>query len=116
MSKYLVLYKVDPAHVSGSVADMFANTPPEQLQAGMAMWMTWYGKAGPAIVDGGAPLDKSHTVDGAGATPFKTPVTGYTVLEAGSLEQALDLVKDHPHLFGPHASIEVLEAIPMPGM
>ncbi len=55
MNKYLVLYHAKTAEGGPTVAEMFANTPPEQLEAGMKMWQAWHEKCGSAIVDmGGA--------------------------------------------------------------
>jgi hypothetical protein len=95
---------------------MFANTPPEQLAAGMAAWQAWHEKCGGAAVDLGAPLDKSTTLTGGSATPGKTTITGYSVLQAGSVEEAVSLMKDHPHFRAPGSSIQILECVHMPGM
>jgi uncharacterized protein (DUF302 family) len=44
-------------------------------------------------------------------------VVGYSVLEAGNLDEAKDLLKGHPHLaWNAQCSIEVHETMPMPGM
>jgi len=73
-------------------------------------------KRGAAIVDLGAPLDKSTTVAGGAATPGRTTITGYTLLQAGSIEEAVALIKGHPHFYAPGSSVEILESVPMPGM
>jgi len=116
MRKYLVLYRSEAALSGPSVSEMFAKTPPEQLAAGMAAWRAWQDKCGSAVVDLGAPLEKSTMLAGGSATPGKTSMTGYAVLQAESVEQASALMKDHPHLRMPGASIEILECVPMPGM
>lgn len=97
---------------------MMANTTPEQMQAGMDAWMAWANQAGDAINDLGTPLGDGLTVETgsvtqtAGATP-----SGYSILEAGSLEAASKLLEEHPHLQTPGgASTQVLEFLPMPGM
>jgi hypothetical protein len=118
MSKFLVLYQSEAAAVPGapSVAEMFANTPPEQLEAAMAMWTAWYEKCGSAIVDGGAPLHNPTSVTTGGAVSKPSTVTGYTVLEAESMSDAVEMAKSHPHLFMPGATVELLEFVAMPGM
>jgi hypothetical protein len=116
MNKYLVLYRSEGALSGVSVAEMFANSTPEQLAAGMAAWQAWFAKCGSAVVDPGAPLDKSTTVAGGAAAPGKTSITGYTVLQAGSMEEAVSLMKEHPHFRAPSSSMEILECVRMPGM
>jgi hypothetical protein len=39
-------------------------------------------------------------------------VCGYSILESGSADEIETILKGHPHLTVPGASIEVLEAIP----
>jgi hypothetical protein len=95
---------------------MLAMATPEQMKAGMAAWQRWHEKAGPAVIDPGAPLDKSTTVNSGGSTSGKTRITGYAVLQAGSIEEAVALMNGNPHLHMPGASVEVLECVPMPGM
>jgi hypothetical protein len=116
MKKYLVLYRSEGAMNGPSVSEMFANTPPEQLAAGMAVWKAWQDKCGSAIIDLGTPLEKSTTVTGGSVTRGKTSITGYGFLQAGSIDEAAALMKDPPHFFAPGASIEILECVPMPGM
>jgi len=116
MSKYLVLYRSEAALSGISVSEMMANTPPEQMAAGMAAWKAWSDKCGGAIVDLGAPLDKSIAIAGGTVAPEKTTLTGYSFLEAASPEEAAALMKDHPHFFAPSASVQILECVPMPGM
>jgi hypothetical protein len=67
----------------------------------MAAWGAWYEKIGAAVVDGGNPFGQSKNVsdqgvsDGSANSP---PVTGYTIISAESLDEAVEKVKDHPHL------------------
>jgi hypothetical protein len=115
MKKYLVLYRSESALSGGSVSEMMARSTPEQLAAGMGAWRAWHEKAGGSIIDLGAPLDHATTLAGGAAQPGKTSITGYSVLHAGSIDDAVSLMRDHPHFFAPGASIEVLECVPMPG-
>jgi hypothetical protein len=116
MKKYLVLYRSEAALSGITVSEMLARSTPEQMKAGMGAWRAWHEKCGGAVVDPGAPLDKSTTVAGGSGVPGKTSITGYTVLQAGSLEEAVSLMKDHPHFHMPGSSVQILECIPMPGM
>jgi hypothetical protein len=116
MSKYLVLYRSEAALSGVSVREMFSNAPPEQIAAGMAAWQAWHAQSGGAVVDLGAPLDKSTTLTGSSAAPGKTTITGYSILQAASMEEAVTLMNGHPHFRAPGASVEILECVPMPGM
>ena len=116
MNKYLVLYRSEGALAGMSVSEMIANTPPEQMAAGMALWRAWHEKSGAAILDPGSPLDKSTVVTNSSTGPEATSITGYTVLQAGSVDEAVALMKNHPHFHMPGASVQILECVPMPGM
>jgi hypothetical protein len=116
MNKYLVLYLSEGALTGPSVAEMFRNSTPEQMAAGMAAWQAWQEKSGSAVTELGSPVDKSTTVTAGGATPARTPITGYSFLQADSLDAAVALMKDHPHFRMPGASVQILECIRMPGM
>lgn len=67
----------------------------------MADWGAWYGKLGEAIVDGGNPFGASKKItatgvsDGSASAPS---ATGYTVISAESLDDAVEKSKDHPHI------------------
>lgn len=115
MKKYLVLYRAEGALSGISVTEMFANSTPEQMAAGMAAWKAWYDGTGGAVVDLGAPLDKSTTLTGGTSAPEKTAITGYSLLEAESIDEAMGLLKGHPHFHMPGSSVQVLECVPMPG-
>ncbi|MDX1416923.1 MAG: hypothetical protein R3293_22155 [Candidatus Promineifilaceae bacterium] len=85
---------------------------PESEEEGakvMAAWGAWYEKMGAAIVDGGNPFgpSKSVTKDGVNDGPVSSPSpTGYTIIAADSLDEAVAQVGDHPHLnYGGQVSV-----------
>lgn len=110
MAKYMVLYRA-----SVEATEQMASGSPEQAQEGMAMWMKWAEKAGPALVDLGSPIGKSQTLPTSGADTG-VPVCGFSILEADSAEAITSLLEEHPHLHAPGAVIEVLDFLPLPGM
>ncbi len=58
---------------------------PEDQQRIMEEWGVWYGKMGPAVVDGGSPFAQAKHITGSGIEdgPLgNTPATGYTLIEA----------------------------------
>jgi len=116
MNRFMVLYQTAAAAQGLSAAEAMANTSPEQMKAGMALWRQWHEKCGDAIVDMGAPLHGAVTVDAGGAAPAMSPVSGYTILQADSKEEAIKLMEGHPHFHAPSASMMILEAVRMPSM
>jgi hypothetical protein len=116
MKKYLVLYRAEGALSGMSVAEMFANSTTEQMAAGMAAWKAWYEGTRGAVVDLGAPLDKSTSLSGGSHAPEKTAITGYSILQAESIDEAVALLEGHPHFHMPGSSVQVLECFPLPGM
>lgn len=106
MSKFLVLYRS-----STSAQDQMAGASPEDAKAGMDAWMAWAGHAGQAIVDLGAPLGSGRQVGDGSGDP-----TGFSILQADSEDDVVQLLNEHPHLHGPGNSIEVHEFLALPGM
>lgn len=91
MGKYMILY-------TGG-GGMGAS--PEEQQQIMGEWGAWYEKLGAAIVDGGAPFGEAKHLAGSGVEDGPlgdTPATGYTVIEAASLDEAAAACTEHPHI------------------
>ena len=105
MAKYLFAYH------GGATPD---TTTQEERDAIMAQWAAWYDELGEAIVDGGAPTAVSKTVapDGSVSDTGDTYVTGYTIITADALDDALAAAKGCP-VRESNGSIEVAELIDM---
>lgn len=104
MAKFVLTY-----HGGG-----MAETEEEQAQV-MAAWGAWMEGLGSALVDPGNPTAQSKTISADGSVSDgggSNPVTGYSLLEAASLDAAVILAKDNPILRS-GGSIEVLETIDM---
>ena len=104
MTKYLLGYH------GGAMPD----TPTESDKA-MKAWNSWMGTLGKSLVDGGNPAGAAKTVapngkvsDGGGANPL----SGYSIIEAKDLDDAVRLSKGCPVLLS-GGSIEVSELIAM---
>jgi hypothetical protein len=78
----------------------------EEQEAVMAEWGAWYGQLGEAVVDGGAPFGASAAV-GAELT---AQLTGYTILDAASLDDAVAKAGGCPVLTS-GGSVDVYEAL-----
>jgi hypothetical protein len=112
MKRFLVLYKS-----STPASELMSASTPEQMQAGMEDWQRWAAKAGDAIVDLGFPLGGAASVGGGSGASTDNHTTGFSILQAESMDAVTTILADHPHLKTPgDSSIAVLEAIPMPGM
>jgi hypothetical protein len=104
MPKYLLAY-----HGGGM------PETPEEGERIIAAWTAWYTNLGAAVVDPGYPVAFSKTIaedgsvrDGGGADP----VSGYTILEAATIDDAVAMAKGCPILDG-KGRIEVAELLPM---
>lgn len=91
MAKYLLLYH--------------GGRQPESEEEGasvMQAWTEWLGGLGPSLVDGGNPFTpaaKSVRSDGAvGDGPAGSMATGYSIVEADSLDAAAEIATGCPHL------------------
>jgi hypothetical protein len=104
MAKYLFVY-----HGGKPPAN------PQEVQEVMNAWGAWFGGLGPAVIDGGNPVGKSYTVkpdgslvDNGGANP----ASGYSLIEASSIEDAHAKAKGCP-LLKTGGTIEVAQAMDM---
>jgi len=103
MAKFVLVYR------GGGMG----NTP-EAQQKLMEAWMTWFGALGESVVDGGSPFGASSSIaaDGSVTPSGAAGLTGYSILSADSLGDALDKAKGCPVLAS-GGSVEVYEALPM---
>ncbi len=112
MRRYIVLYKAPL-----SVAQRFAQATPEEAMKGMQLWTAWAKKIGPALIDPGKPLGNAMHVTQKGVTKSDTQIIGMSILQANSMDEALEMVKEHHHLtWAEGTSIDVLEEMPIPEM
>lgn len=112
MKKFIVIY-----HAPKEAAEKMANVTPEEAKKGMEPWLAWAAKVGSGMVDMGTPLGNGMKVTKLGTMPSDKEVVGYTILQAGNMEQAVEMLKGHPHLdWVDGCSIEIHESLPLPGM
>jgi hypothetical protein len=101
MSNYVLAYR------GGRMADT-----DEERQAAMAAWGEWFGRLGGAVVEIGNPFAGSTSIasDGSVSDRAGSGLTGYSVLQADSLEAASDLAKGCPVL-STGGSVDVYETL-----
>ena len=88
----------------------------EEGKQHMAKYMGWLSGLGEAAVSPMNPFGSTHTIgsDGSVEEGSKISMSGYTVIEADSIEDAIAVAKDCPFL-DMGGSLEVSELIQMPG-
>ena len=73
-----------------------------EMKTVLKEWDTWFGKVGVGVVDGGnptQPLAKNISSDGkVSDVPMGSMVSGYSILKADSLDEAVELAKGCPVL------------------
>lgn len=80
---------------------------PEAGQAQMGKWQEWVQNLGEACVNPGTPLMGSKTVNenGISDTAPDDALTGFTTVEADSMEAALEMAKSCPFLEMGHLEV-----------
>jgi len=82
---------------------------PEEGAKVMKAWDAWFAELGDKVVDGGNPVSAVRKIAANGSvSEGGSTVSGYSVIKADSLDQAVKLAKGCPVLGG-GASIEVAE-------
>lgn len=109
MSKYLAIYNGNADERNKS------QITPEQSQKFMEEWAKWAQDNKQVIIDPGSPLSSKKEITANGIKDAKDTKTGYTIVEAQSLEAATQIFSNHPHLtlFAGNF-IEVLECPSIP--
>ena len=110
MKRFMVIY-----HAPAEAMAEMANVTPEQKEAGMKPWFEWKDRVGDHLIDFGAPLMGGTRLLPDGSTEMSNKeVSGYSILQAESIEQAKSLLSGHPHLACTGGcDIEVHECIQM---
>lgn len=82
---------------------------PEETDVEISRWRSWFDRIGASVVDPGNPVGMTKTVSAEGVTDDggANPLSGYTIIHAESIDQAIELAKACP-IMG-DGSIEVAE-------
>ncbi len=104
MSKYLFVYHGGKAPESK-----------EDVAEVMNAWGQWLGSMGSSVIDGGNPVGISSTVQSNGSVVDNggdNPASGYSLIEAPDLDEALAKAKNCP-ILSAGGTVEVAEAMDM---
>jgi hypothetical protein len=84
---------------------------------GMQLWVDWAKRIGSGLIDPGKPLGNAVKVTKAGSATTDSDIIGMSILQADSMNEALNMVKDHHHLdWAEGCGIVLLEEMPIPEM
>ena len=104
MNKYAFSYYGEPSFKS-----------PEEGKKHMTEWRSWMQSLGKSMIDPGVPLKAPKSVSSSGVKDgdmSKTSrLTGYSIVEADSIEDAIEMAKTCPHLN--YGTIDVAEVMSM---
>ena len=116
MKKFMAVFTGTPESMAAWQA-LDASERQRREAAGMQAWNDW-GKANAvAIVDHGSPLGKTKRITAQGIADTRNNLAAWTVVQAGSHEDAAKLFERHPHFtIFPGDGVEVMECLPMPEM
>ena len=111
MKKFIILYYADM-----SAMEQMNKSTPEEMKKGMEAWNNWAKGCGKLLLDLGSPLGNGMVLTQKGSSKSDSQVGGYSILQAGSMDDAKKLLSNHPHLgWDGGCRIEVHESLPMPG-
>ncbi|NRB16883.1 MAG: hypothetical protein HRU33_04730 [Rhodobacteraceae bacterium] len=88
---------------------------PEDGAKVMQAWKDWMGSMGDALIVPGAPVGMSKTVSASGLADDggANPLSGYSVVEAVSIDAASEMAKGCPMVVDGDGSVEVAEILEM---
>ena len=84
----------------------------EEAAAVMQAWNQWFTDLGDAVVDGGHPLGPVQTIEPGGAVRDGGDVTGYSIITAVDLSDAVTKAKGCP-ILSDGGTVEVGECVDM---
>jgi len=87
----------------------------EEVAEVLDAWGAWFGTMGAAVIDGGNPVGQSYTINGDGSATDNggaNPATGYSLVEASDLEDAMAKARGCP-ILSANGTVELAEAIDM---
>lgn len=105
MARYGLLYVGEP---------QFGDDQ-EAAQADQQRWFQWIGGLGEAVVTPGMPMGPATrvSVEGVAPAPTEGRLTGMTIVEADSMDAAIEMAKGSPYVEHADTAIDVVELFQM---
>ena len=91
-------------------------TNPDEGRKSFAKYQQWLASLGEAVIEPMVPFRQVHTIapDGSDSAGSSTAMSGHTIIQASSIEDAVAIAKACPFL-ETNGSLEVAEIVQMPG-
>lgn len=115
MKEFMLIYK-------GGDPERMKNTSQEEMAASMERWGAWMGalQEKEQLASGGSPLQYSGkrlkqdgVVTDISASEFKELVTGYSIVIANDMNEAVSIAQDCPIFDYPDITVEIREVMNM---
>ncbi len=104
MKQFVYIYHLDNPQMTPS-------------EGAMDAWMKWFESMGDKIVDGGNPFNTANEsqaqIKDQKVTMNVTSATGYSIVKASDLTEAVEMAMGSPMATGDDSWIEVYETLPM---
>lgn len=111
MSQFLILFNAPEA-----MSDFMIRSTPEERQAGLEAWTKWREEAEKTVkFEFGAVIQATQRIQQDELAESPNQASNYAFVEAASKDEVVKALQSHPHLQRKDASIDVLEALSMPG-
>jgi len=113
MKEFMLIYK-------GGDPEMMKNASKEEMAAAMARWGAWMAalQEKDQLSSGGSPLQypgkrlqNDGVVTDISASEFKELVTGFSIVKASDINQAVAIAQDCPIFDQPNITVEVREVM-----
>lgn len=95
---------------------MMKDTSKEQMDDWDKDWNRWMDDHKDSFVDVGSPLGKNKRIRKNGIKDERNELTGYSIVQANSHEEAAQIFKDNPQLDMLGSYIDVVEWVDMDSM
>ena len=113
MKEFMLIY-------IGGDHEKMKTMPAEEMAASMERWGAWMGalQEKDQLASGGSPLeysgkrlDEKGVVTDIAASEFKELVSGYSVVKAKDIEEAISIAKECPIFHYPGLTVEIREVM-----
>ncbi|MEN9920201.1 MAG: hypothetical protein RL538_94 [Candidatus Parcubacteria bacterium] len=93
------------------MAKMMAEQPFSEQRDEVEKWKKWMDSHSANFLDEGNPVGKNTRIKTGGGMSVPNEVGGYSIITADSMDDAVELLKNSPHLEFQDSYIEVMEII-----
>jgi hypothetical protein len=110
MAKFMAIYTAPRKEIESFMAKSESERR-EEVKDDMEKWSNWSEEHKGELADEGGMFGKTKRITTKGVSDAKNELTGYTIVEANSYDDAVKAFQKHPYLSFPGAAIEVMERL-----